>query len=123
MDLAMDLNVTGDMLFVNGECPVVTYPADRVAQRLAIRLRTIEGEWFLDTSYGVPWFNILGQKINLSQADHILQREVLSVRGVGEITSWSSEITTSRHYIARFTVRTSRGDLTESLTITPPSTI
>ena len=62
MDLLMDINGTGDMVFVNGAAPRTYIEADVVAQRLAIHLRTFRAEWFLDKSYGVPWFEILGTK-------------------------------------------------------------
>lgn len=54
MDLRLPLTVS------NGD--VVTLSDDaEIAQRLAQRLLTYQGEWFLDTSIGVPyWTQVLG---------------------------------------------------------------
>ena len=100
MDLLMDINGTGDMVFVNGAAPRTYIEADVVAQRLAIHLRTFRAEWFLDEPYGVPWFEILGTKKTKQQVDAILQREVLSVQGVREIVSCRARLITSTETIA-----------------------
>lgn len=123
MDLLMDINYSGDLVFVNGATPRTYIEADVVAQRLAIHLRTIRTEWFLNEPYGVPWFEILGTKKTRQQVDAILQREVLSVQGVREIVSWDSAINTSnRHYSCKFTVKTTNGGLTNQITVTSPNT-
>ena len=73
MDLLLDTDPLsssyGDLTWKNGPLtPSYTTQSrvDVVAQRLLIRLRNFEGEWFLDTSYGVPYWSILGHKIKKS---------------------------------------------------------
>lgn len=122
MDLLMDINGTGDLVFANGATPRTYIEADVVAQRLAIHLRTFRAEWFLDEPYGVPWFEILGTKRSKQQVDSILQREVLSVQGVREIVSWTSDINNvNRNYSCQFTVRTTNGELTDQIIVNSPT--
>lgn len=120
MDILVDRN-TGDVVFQNGACPVVSADsADVVAQRLFILLRTWRAEWFLDTTYGVPYESILGMKVSKTRVDRILQSKILEEQGVAEMVSWSSEIEPStRVYTCRFQVRTTFGAVTDTITVSP----
>ena len=123
MDLLVDINGSGDMIFVNGSTPRTYTEADVVAQRLWIHLRTFRAEWFLYEPYGVPWFDILGTKKSKQQVDSILQREVLSVQGVREIVTWLSDFNNaSRSYSCSFNVKTTNGGMTSQITVTSPTT-
>lgn len=122
MDLL--LNTENDLVFFNGPLTAeyTTQPLTQtVAQRLKIRLMTFRGEWFLDTEYGVPyWQSILGKKVPKSRVDSILQQEILAERGVKEIVSFTSSLQ-NRQYSASFRVKVSTGEITETITIAPTS--
>ena len=126
MDIKLDLNPVssgfGDALFVNGPLTKqnVTQPfTENVTQRLRIRLLTFEGEWFLDTTYGIPyWQRILGQKPTKSAIDQILQQEILSENGVRELVSFTSSFV-NRTYSASFQVRVVNGEVTDTISINP----
>lgn len=118
MDLLVNRE-TGDLVYSNGKCPVSKDEGDVVAQRLYIRLRTFLTEWFLDRNYGVPYGNILGNKVSKAKADQILQTEILSVEGVSEIFEWSSNIDKKRVYSCQFRVKTTHNKITNSVVITP----
>lgn len=128
MDLLLDLDPIspsyGDLTFKNGPLtPEFTTQSrvDVVAQRLFILLRTFEGEWFLDTEYGIPYFqSILGKKTSKSAVDLIFQREILSENGVKELTFFESTFV-NRQYSLTFRVKVTSGDETENITITPPN--
>lgn len=127
MDLLLDNNPVspsyGDLTFKNGPLtPDFTTQSrtEVVAQRLWIRLRTFRTEWFLDETYGVPYWNILGKKISKAQVDLIFQREILAEAGVVEITAFESSIK-NRQYSMSFRVRVSTGDETDTITVTPTS--
>lgn len=94
MDLLMDIrNGVHDNVFVNGQCPVVTDPVERVMQRLKIKLLTFKGEWFHNTEYGVPyWQEVLGKRVSKSRVDIVLQEAILEEPGVVEIVSFSSSL-------------------------------
>ena len=119
MDLLMDINGSNDLVFINGECPVVSDLSGVVAQRLFIMLRTFMGEWFLNTQHGIPWLqNILGKKITKSGVDNILQDKILSETGVSRISEWESNLDSqSRLYTVRFKVIATNGEETEEIVI------
>jgi hypothetical protein len=128
MDLLIDNDPIspsyGDLTFKNGPLtPEFTTQSrvDVVAQRLFILLRTFEGEWFLDTEYGIPYFqSILGRKTTKSAVDLIFQREILAENGVKELTFFESTFV-NRQYSLTFRVKVTTGDETENITITPPN--
>ena len=117
MDLLLDSD-TNDIIFVNGQCPVTQRLTDVVAQRLKITLYTFLGEWFLDTSIGVPYFQqIFGKVRSKSTIDLIFQRIIANDPDVIEILSFESELAAStRGYTMTFQVRVR--DNTSSLPIT-----
>lgn len=87
---------------------------EAVAQSCRIALQMIEGEWFLDTEAGIPYFDqILGQKpeVATAVAREEFARELLSVEGVLEILKL--EVTyanTTRKMTIRWQVRTALGE-------------
>jgi hypothetical protein len=120
MDLLLDFN-TNDLVFLNGPLTkeYTTQPfVQTVAQRLFILLRTIEGEWFLDLTHGVPYFDWLGRKVPKQRIDSVLQQEILAENGVKEITYFNSTFV-NRVYSAQFRVRVSTGEETQIISITP----
>lgn len=126
MDIKLDLDPAslsyGDAIWINGPLTsegVTGLFVENVAQRLRIRLLTFEGEWFLDTVYGIPyWQRILGKKPTRSAIDQILQQEILEESGVKEIVSFSSSFV-NRKYSAQFRVRVVNGEVTDTISINP----
>lgn len=116
MDLLLN-NQTGDLVFINGQSPVTQHMADIVAQRLRITLYTFYGEWFLNTSVGVPYIQqIFGKVQKKSTIDLIFQGMIAADPDVIEILTFISEITPERGYNMTFQVRVI--DNTASLPIT-----
>ena len=124
MDILLDNDVTspsfGDSIWINGPLTIENLtidPATVVAQRLRIRLQTFLGEWFLNTEYGVGyWQRILGKKTSKTAVDRIFQEQILDERGVREISSFSSTFK-NRQYDMSFRVRALDGSLSEVITI------
>lgn len=115
MDLLLDEN--NDLVFINGQTPVTSYPVQVVAQRLSIRLRTFLGEWFLNTTYGVPyWQRILGKKTTKAAIDKIFQQQILEEVGVMQITSFNSTFE-NRQYSLSFRVKVVSGEVSQPITI------
>ena len=109
---------TGDIDFSTKEPTLITDVATAVRQRLHIRLNTFEGEWFYDSSVGVPYFQgILGQQFSQSIIDNTLRRTIIETEDVIELTEYSSSFDRmSRTYNLSFTVTTSTGDLVDVTT-------
>lgn len=121
MDLKLDFS-SGDLLFQNGPLTkeYTTQPLiQTVAQRLFIMLRTFQGEWFLNTQHGIPyWDSILGKKTSKSSVDLIFQQKILAERGVKEITYFKSTLENRKYYLS-VKVKVSTGDETELITVSP----
>ena len=91
-----------------------------VAQRLKIRLLTFKSEWFINTTYGIPYFQqLLGRKqTSKSGIDLIFQQAILEEPGVKEITSFESTFR-NRQYSLSFTVRVVTGEITAPIVLQP----
>lgn len=60
--------------------------AEAVSQHVKQRLLTHEGEWYLDTSAGVPWLDrILGRQYDPELAEAVVKNEAVETDGVTEI--------------------------------------
>lgn len=121
MDLLLN-EETHDLVWNNGALTkeFTTQPfTQNVSQRLKIRLLTFRNEWFLDTNYGVPWFQeILGKKPSKSKVDQILQQQILEESGVKEIVSFNSTFQ-NRQYSLSFSVKVVTGEITSPIIVNP----
>lgn len=80
---------TGELLLQNGDHYFVTGD-DYIRQKLALHLQFFFGEWFLDTTQGVKWFqNILVKNPNIRAIQGILQAAIMEVPGVTAITDFN----------------------------------
>lgn len=124
MDIKLD-QATGDILFQNGDCAVTEIGADDLAQRLQIRLKTFQGEWFMDTSLGVDWWGkVFGKNRSKSAVDALIQAAILEETDVLQIIDYTSSISVDRVFSCSFKVRTENGAITASpitFVATPPT--
>lgn len=127
MDLSLDLNPAsasfGDLLIIDGDVvptsdvdPRGTHP---VLQDIFQRLRTFLGEWYLDTSNGVPWLQqIFVKGVKQSTIDSIIQGVILSAPGVVMLSSYALVLDrTTRAGTLAFAAITSTGTINYSLPI------
>lgn len=122
MDFKLD-PTSWDIIWRNGPLrkEETTQPfTETVGQRLKIRLLTFQGEWFINTVYGVPYFSrLLGQKqTSKAAADLIFQQEILKEEGVKEIVSFESTFV-NRKYSLVFKVRVVTGEISAPIVIQP----
>lgn len=86
---------------------------EAVAQAIKTNLLLLQGEWWEDTSAGLPLFqNILGQSgtpDHLNAADLLIKERILSTKGVAEIQSFQSSYVNRRYVISGCTVLTNMG--------------
>ena len=114
MDIKLN-DETGDVLL--STTSTITTPtfttttSENLAQRLKIRLQTFKGEWFLDGTIGIDYFNqIAGKNRSKAAVDAIIQAEILKEQEVLQITAYSSVVDkTTRKITIQFTVRTVDG--------------
>lgn len=114
IDFALDTR-TRDLVF-----PIKPLDgAARVAQAVGIRLRTWLGEWFLDTTHGVPYLErVLGKVSRPEIVEAVLRSQILGVAGVKTIVSFSLQIDpNTRVARADFTVESAEGLASGSINI------
>lgn len=72
---------------------VIVQGAERIAQSISIHLKTWIGEWFLDTSHGVPYLQRVLIKNPKSQlVESVLRAEILKVSGVRSIKTFNMDV-------------------------------
>lgn len=110
-DLALD-PTTGDLLIVDFDLAIVS-GVDQIAQNLAIRLRFILGEWYLNTLAGLPYYQYFFIKNpNQIQVETFLKDEISNTTGVIQITSFSSAYDgQNRKFSVNFACQTIDGNL------------
>lgn len=87
--IAIDPDTNDLFLGTDGNLAVVT-DAAAVGQHVRQRLMTFEGEWFLDTTAGVPWLSdILGKRYDPELAESVVKAEILATDGVASIEAFS----------------------------------
>jgi hypothetical protein len=86
------LSPTGDYTFGRGSGNFLVDSPACVAQAVQTALLLVRGEWFLDSTVGVPWpTEILGYGTS-SVYDLTIKEVILGVQGVTSITSYSSSV-------------------------------
>lgn len=110
LDIALD-QLTNDLVFKDFDFQLVE-ETNQIMQNLAIRLRFVLGEWFLNVTEGVPYYEYFFVKApNQIQIESILKDEIVNTRGIVELTSFSSEFDTrKRIFTVRFSARSISGE-------------
>lgn len=84
LDLA--LNAKSHDLIVNDADLMAIDNAERVAQQIKIQLLTWRGEWFLDTTHGVPYLDyILVKNLSIELIRSIFREQIMSVDDVNDV--------------------------------------
>ncbi|RIY00222.1 hypothetical protein D3218_13130 [Aureimonas flava] len=87
--LALDPATNDLFLTASGDLALAT-DAQAVSQHAKQRLMTFQGEWFLDTTAGVPWIEeILGKRPALTLAEGVIKAEILDTDGVTAINEFA----------------------------------
>lgn len=86
VDIALNAS-SHDIIIKDGDFLLIDN-AERVAQQIKVKLLTLLGEWFLDTTWGVPYLEyILIKQPNKSLIYQILREQILSVDDVKGLNS------------------------------------
>ena len=86
VDIALHANDHG-ILIKDGDFLLIDN-AERVAQQIKVKLLTFLGEWFLDTTWGVPYLEyILVKQPNQELIKQILSEQILSVDDVKSLNA------------------------------------
>lgn len=94
-----DLHLDGDGNLV------LVRNAEAIGQHVRQRLMTYEGEWFLDTTAGVPWMrDLLGGAYDPVMVESVLKPEIMETDGVTEITAFSVRFDAERRGLSAFDI-------------------
>lgn len=105
------LNREHDLEFDGNDLKLTSTESESLAQRLIVKLRTFQGEWFLDVNEGIGYYqSILGKNRAKETIDLIFKNAILSEPEVVNIISFESSISPQRVYQLRFKVRSLNGD-------------
>lgn len=110
IDFALD-QLTNDLVFKDFDFDLVD-DTKQIMQNLAIRLRFILGEWYLDITQGIPYYEVFFRKApNQIQIESILKEEIVNTRGIVELTSFESDFDARRRlYTVKFSARSISGE-------------
>lgn len=107
-DIKLDVN--GDLLLTRGELGMTATTQDAAKQRTTIRLLSYEGEWYLDESFGVPYFDkVLIKNSNQGSVDAVFRAAILDDPEITAIEVFKSKVEDDT-YILEFTARTTSGE-------------
>lgn len=101
------LSPTGDYQFGNGLLDFWIDQPEAVAQIVQTSFLLWLGEWYLDVTQGMPWFEGVLGKHNQATADLTVQDYALNIQGVTDIQNFSSSSDQNpRLYTASFLLDT-----------------
>ena len=117
MDLLLDMQ--DHDLVVRSYDLVPVRGQDLIRQRIKQRLLTILGEWFLDTTQGLPWFAELSKKgISEQRVRSLLTRQIVRTDDVLKLIDLSLDFDTkNRKLVVSFEAETTAGTISERLTV------
>lgn len=110
-DLRMDVD-TNDLLIKDGDLSLAT-ATDAIQQDLQQTMQLYLGEWFLDTSKGIPYRQlILVKNPNLDVIQALLVNAARSVNGVTDVTAFKYDYDNkTRTLSVTLTAQTTTGDV------------
>ena len=114
MDLKLDTN--GDLEVIGGEVSLLDGP-EAIAQHLRIRLKTFLGEWFLNETIGMPYFEeFLIKNPSKLVIDTRMRQAITTTPGIASLTTLNYEFEPiTRNLKLTFTAKLTSG---ENITLT-----
>lgn len=95
--LALDAETHDLFLRSNGELALAR-DAEAIGQHVKQRMKFFSGEWFLDTSAGLPWlpragqFAIFDRPYNAGASEALIKAEILDTTGVVALDAFSARV-------------------------------
>lgn len=106
-DICLDSN--HDLKIESNDLVILTGLEAKV-QKLTQKFKLFLGEWFLNTSKGIPYFQkIMTKQVNPSEIDAILKDVILSSEDVIELISFDLQLNSDRKLLLTFSVRFEEG--------------
>ena|SRR5690606_17884111 len=114
IDLKLDQK--GDLLISDYDLSLIE-GQDQISQNLAIRLRFVLGEWYLDIESGIPYYqDIFIKSPNRNRIETIIKDEIVNTQGINRLLSFQSDYQPiTRKYSVRFQCETDKGTLDQEV--------
>ena len=111
MDLKLD-TTSHDLVVIDGDLSLISDDGS-IRQNLKQRLMLFLGEWFLETSQGVPYYQyILVKNVNLDLIESTLKDVILSTPGILELTDFQFNYTAElRQLQISIQAKSTQGDI------------
>ncbi|QYY30230.1 hypothetical protein K2O51_22930 [Cupriavidus pinatubonensis] len=111
------LDADGDYAFGGQQADFYKDSPDAIGQAVLTRLRLARGEWFLDTTEGTLWDQVLG-KYTGGTYDAAIRQRILGTQGVRELAAYSSTLNSeTRALSVMATINTIYGTTTVQATL------
>lgn len=109
----IQLGGTGDLQIEGNKISLFDRQEESIRQRLRIGLATVRGEWFLNTSKGLPLTSpSASQKGSQSVIDAYIKQFIEDFDGIQRLRSYSSELDgPTRRLFVRFSAITDSGEI------------
>ncbi len=106
------LNTSGDIRLAGDDLDFTT-GQETIADFVGVRLKTFLGEWFLDQSLGVPYFEeIFKKNFNARVVDAVFKNEILDSPGIIELKEFELDLDeATRQLTLTFAARSEEGDI------------
>lgn len=116
-DILLD-RATHDVVTDGYDLSLVT-GVDLIRQRIKQRILTIQGEWFLDTDAGLPWFDqIIGKGAEEQEISALLIQSIIETEGVDALVEFDLTIDRrARTMLLQFRVTADGTEIAEELTL------
>lgn len=110
IDIALN-PISNDLVFSSFDLQLID-DTRQIMQNLAIRLRFVLGEWFLDITQGIPYYEeIFIKNPNQIQIESILKQEIVQTRGIVELISFEADFDKRRRiFSVKFSARSISGE-------------
>lgn len=102
MDFLLNNN---DIKIQNGDLVICRDNKQALIQAIKIRLKTLKGEWFLDTNIGIPYFSeVFGNKRSEQFIKHILISEIENFSNIKSVSNFNIELDKNRIATIKFNI-------------------
>jgi hypothetical protein len=93
-----------DITIASGDIQLCSDDQEAIAQAITIRLKTMAGEWFLDSTRGLPYLtDIFGHKRSERFISHLIVPEVNAISGVKNVSDFKVQVKNDRKLTVSFT--------------------
>ncbi|WP_347252900.1 hypothetical protein [Leminorella grimontii] len=92
-------DANGDYTFGSGDETWLINSPEAVVQAIKTRFELWYGQWFLDTTKGMPWLQSVLGKQNPEVYDMLIRKYILETRGVKSIIKLDTTVDTGRRRV------------------------